>query len=193
MDVMKKNLAIFASGNGSNAENIIKFFQNDPSAEVKLVLSNKPEAYVLERAKNLGVPTFIFSRDDFYQSDVVLSTLLEQKIDWVILAGFLWLIPSNLTRAFPHRIINIHPALLPRYGGKGMYGHHVHKSVIEAGEKCSGISIHYVDEKYDEGKIIFQHECPVLESDTPGTLAARIHQLEHLHFPRVIKSEILKN
>ncbi len=190
---MKKNLAIFASGNGSNAENLIRFFKNDAAAEVALVLSNNPNAYVLERAKTLGVPTFSFSREEFFKSDKVLLELKEYNIDWVILAGFLWLVPKNIIQAYPHHIINIHPALLPKFGGKGMYGDFVHKSVIEAGEQCSGITIHYVDEQYDEGKTIFQAQCPVEAHDTPEKLAARIHELEYLHFPEVIKSEILKN
>lgn len=190
---MRRNLAIFASGNGTNAENIIRYFKDDPAAEVKLVLSNKADAGVLERARRLGVDTKVFSRQDFYQSEVVLKTLQEFNIDWVILAGFLWLVPIPLIRAFPHRIINIHPALLPKFGGKGMYGDAVHRAVLDAGEKCSGITIHYVDENYDEGKVIFQAQCNIEQGDTPEALATRVHGLEYAHFPQVIKNEILKN
>lgn len=182
-----KKIAIFASGSGSNAENIIRFFENDPRNRVSLVLCNKPDAYVLERAKRLGVPALVFNRERFYHSDLILDRLKAEAVDLIVLAGFLWKVPANLLAAYPDRIINIHPALLPKFGGKGMYGEHVHEAVITAGEKESGITIHHVNDRYDEGAAIFQATCPVLPDDTPDTLAAKVHALEYAHFPRVIK------
>lgn len=182
-----KKIAIFASGSGSNAENIIRFFENDPRNRVSLVLCNKPDAYVLERAKRLGVPVLVFNREQFYHSDLILDRLKAEAVDLIVLAGFLWKVPANLLAAYPDRIINIHPALLPKFGGKGMYGEHVHEAVIAAGEKESGITIHHVNDRYDEGAAIFQATCPVLPDDTPDTLAAKVHALEYAHFPRVIK------
>lgn len=182
-----KKIAIFASGSGSNAENIIRFFENDPRNRVSLVLCNKPDAYVLERAKRLGVPALVFNREQFYHSDLILDRLKAEAVDLIVLAGFLWKVPANLLAAYPDRIINIHPALLPKFGGKGMYGEHVHEAVIAAGEKESGITIHHVNDRYDEGAAIFQATCPVLPDDTPDTLAAKVHALEYAHFPRVIK------
>lgn len=182
-----KKIAIFASGSGSNAENIIRFFENDPRNRVSLVLCNKPDAYVLERAKRLGVPALVFNREQFYHSDLILDRLKAEAVDLIVLAGFLWKVPANLLAAYPDRIINIHPALLPKFGGKGMYGEHVHEAVIAAGEKESGITIHHVNDCYDEGAAIFQATCPVLPDDTPDTLAAKVHALEYAHFPRVIK------
>lgn len=182
-----KKIAIFASGSGSNAENIIRFFENDPRNRVSLVLCNKPDAYVLERAKRLGVPALVFNCEQFYHSDLILDRLKAEAVDLIVLAGFLWKVPANLLAAYPDRIINIHPALLPKFGGKGMYGEHVHEAVIAAGEKESGITIHHVNDRYDEGAAIFQATCPVLPDDTPDTLAAKVHALEYAHFPRVIK------
>jgi len=181
------NLAIFASGSGTNAEQIMRCFDRDPDHLVRLVLSNKPDAYVLERARSFGVPTLVFNRETFYRSQSVLDRLGELNIDLVILAGFLWMIPDYLLKAYAGRILNIHPALLPAFGGKGMYGMKVHEEVIRTGQKKSGITIHLVDEIYDHGKILFQAECPVLPDDTPDSLAARIHGLEHRHYPKVIR------
>lgn len=155
--------------------------------EVSLVLSNNPDAFVLERASRLKVPAYVFDREQFYTSDLVPGILREVGIDLIVLAGFLWLVPENILRGWPGRILNIHPALLPKFGGKGMYGERVHKAVIEAGEKETGISIHYVNEKYDEGQIIFQEKFPILPGDTPESIAERIHKLEHEHFPKVIE------
>lgn len=182
-----RNIAILASGSGSNAENIVRFFDKDPAVNISIILSNRKDAYVLQRAENLGVRSAWFSKDEF-QSENFLKYLA--NIDLVVLAGFLWLVPVYLVRAFPGRIINIHPALLPKYGGKGMYGMNVHRAVIENGEQVSGITIHYVNEKYDEGNIIFQSKCNVVEGETPESLASKVHQLEYEHFPVIIK-EIL--
>ena len=182
-----KSIAIFASGSGTNAEQIISHFKGSSSGRVKILCSNKTDAYALVRAEKHNIPTCIFSRDEFYKSDKVVELLKDEKIDLIVLAGFLWLVPLNLIRAFPDKIINIHPALLPKYGGKGMYGIHVHQAVIDSGDAESGISIHYVNEKYDEGKIIFQARCIIDRDDTPETLAEKIHQLEYEYFPKVIE------
>lgn len=182
-----RRIAIFASGSGTNAENIIKYFSTRNTAKVVLVLSNRREAYVIQRAEALKVKTYFFDRDDFYNSGRVNDLLLEHAIDFIILAGFLWLVPESIISAYPGRIVNIHPALLPRYGGKGMYGDRVHEAVIRNGDRESGITIHYVDKCYDEGSIIFQAKCKVDPSDTPSTLAARVHELEYRHFPVVIE------
>lgn len=187
-----RNLVIFASGSGSNAENIIRYFAQKPEFCVKKIYCNVPGAYVLERAKKYNIPSVVFNREEFRNPEKILRQLQEEETDCIILAGFLWLIPACITAAFPDRIINIHPALLPAYGGKGMYGHHVHEAVIAAGEKESGITIHYVNDHYDEGTTIFQARCPVLPTDTPDTLAARIHELEYQHFPEVIEETLLK-
>lgn len=187
------NIAIFASGSGSNAQRIIEYFKDSEDIQVKLLLSNNKNAYALERAKNFGVPTRVFNRKEFTESNTIVDELKKEDISWIMLAGFLWLIPENLIRAFPGRIINIHPALLPLYGGKGMYGHYVHAAVIEAKDKETGISIHYVNESYDEGTIIFQARCAVEEGDTPETVARKVQQLEHEHFPRVIEELIQKS
>jgi phosphoribosylglycinamide formyltransferase-1 len=187
----KKNIAIFASGSGTNAEQIILHFARSATARIKLLLSNKREAYALVRAANHGIPTRVFSRDEFYTSDKITDLLRSEKIDLIVLAGFLWLVPTNLIKAFPDKIINIHPALLPKYGGKGMYGMRVHQAVIDSGDSESGISIHYVNEKYDEGRIIFQARCKVVKDDTPESLAQKIHQLEYEYFPKVIEELII--
>ena len=181
------NLALFASGNGTNAQRIIEYFNISEKVSVGLVLTNNPKAFVLKRAVNFNIPSCVFSRDDFYHSDKIFSVLNGKGINTLILAGFLWLVPQNLLQAYPGRIINIHPALLPQYGGKGMYGMHIHEAVLAAKEKESGITIHYVNEKYDEGQVIFQAKCPVLADDTPENLAARIHELEYRYFPEVIE------
>lgn len=187
----KKHIAIFASGSGSNAENISRFFDKHPQIEVSLFLTNKPEALINQRAKTLGIPCYIFNRDDFYNSDKVVDELRKYNIELIVLAGFLWLIPSNLLRNFPKAIINIHPALLPKYGGKGMYGDRVHESVIQNKEMLSGITIHYVNEEYDAGDIIFQAKCSLDESETPASLAAKVHELEYRYFPEVIQSVLI--
>jgi phosphoribosylglycinamide formyltransferase-1 len=187
-----KRIAIFASGSGTNAERVMSHFSNRATAEVSIVLSNKPDAYVLERAAKFNVRTRVFDRDTFYNTSEIPDLLKELEIDLVVLAGFLWLIPPGLIRLFPDRMVNIHPALLPKYGGKGMYGRHVHEAVIANGEKESGISIHYVNEVYDDGKIIFQGKCKVLPDDTPESLARRVHGLEYEHYPRVIEELLEK-
>lgn len=187
-----KKIAIFASGSGSNAENIIQYFAQKPQFCVKSVFCNVPDAYVLERAKKYRIPSFVFNREEFRNPDKVFRQLQEQEINFIVLAGFLWLMPSFITAAWPNKIVNIHPALLPAYGGKGMYGHHVHEAVIAAGEKESGITIHYVNDHYDQGAIIFQAKCPVLPTDTPDDLAARVHELEYRYFPQIIAETILK-
>ena len=187
-----KKIAIFASGSGSNAENIINYFKNDTENVVKIVFCNKPDAYVLERAKRLSVPTFVFGREEFSHSDLVLNELKRLDIDLIVLAGFLWKVPDAIINAYPDRVINIHPALLPSYGGKGMYGMKVHEAVIAAGEKESGITIHHVNNHYDEGAIIFQAKCEIVPGDTPETLATKVHALEYEYFPRVIKELLEK-
>jgi phosphoribosylglycinamide formyltransferase-1 len=182
-----KNIAIFASGSGTNAENIVKYFSTRNSAKVVLVLSNKPEALVLKRAEALGVPSLFFDRDDFYVSGKVLRDLGKYSVDLIVLAGFLWLVPPAMVDKYRGRIINIHPALLPAYGGKGMYGDRVHREVIAAGDSESGITIHYVNEVYDSGDIIFQARCGVEPGDTPDSLASKVHALEYEHYPAVIE------
>jgi phosphoribosylglycinamide formyltransferase 1 len=184
----KKHIAIFASGSGSNAENIGRFFKDHPAADVCLILTNKPDAPVRERAKNLGIPCHVFNRDEFYGSEKVLDELKKYNVDLLVLAGFLWLIPTNLIQNYPKRIINIHPALLPKYGGKGMYGNRVHQSVIDNHEKESGITIHFVNEEYDAGDIIFQAKCSIEDEETPESLAEKVHGLEYRYFPEVIES-----
>lgn len=185
-----RRIAILASGSGTNAENIIKYFSTRNIAKVTLVLSNKREAYVLQRAAKLKVKSVFFDRDEFYGGQKVLDYLLESEIDLIVLAGFLWLVPENILKEFAGRIINIHPALLPGYGGKGMYGEKVHTAVIANHDKESGISIHYVNKNYDEGDIIFQARCKVDDSDTAETLASKVHALEYEFFPKVIEEVI---
>lgn len=180
------NIAIFASGSGSNAEQIIRVIRSHSDHSVTLVLTNNPDAFVLTRAAALSVPTLVFNRETFYHSTDILTVLKDAGTDLVVLAGFLWLVPDYLLEAFPQRILNIHPALLPDYGGKGMYGMRVHEAVLRDGQPKSGITIHLIDGEYDRGKILFQADCPVLPEDTPDTLAGRIHQLEHKHYPPVI-------
>lgn len=185
------NLAILASGSGSNAEAIVNHFRNHPFIKIKLILSNKPDAFVLQRAGKLDIPSAVFNREEFYTSDRVVDLLQSMKIDWIVLAGFLWLVPENLLKAYPNKIINIHPALLPKYGGKGMYGMKVHQAVIAAKEKQSGITIHLLNAKYDEGPTLFQAHVDIEENDTAETLAQKIHTLEHKHFPTVIENIIV--
>ena len=179
-----KNIAIFASGSGSNAENIILYFKNHPNVRVDSVWSNKKEAYVLQRAQNLGVESRYFTRDEFFGSDQIVTELKSRNVELIVLAGFLWLVPPEFVDAFT--FFNIHPALLPTYGGKGMYGSFVHESVLRNQEKESGITIHLVNKEYDKGEHLLQMKCPVFPDDTPETLALRIHDLEYKYFPRVI-------
>ena len=187
-----KKVALFASGSGSNVQNISEYFQSNPHVEINLVLSNNPNAYVLERAKKLGIPTHVFTRDTFYNTREVVKILEEAQTDFIVLAGFLWLVPQNLIHAFPNRIINIHPALLPKYGGKGMYGSKVHEAVILNGEKESGITIHYVNKHYDKGSVIFQARCTVNPDDSPESLAKKVHQLEYEHYPKIIEQLVMQ-
>jgi phosphoribosylglycinamide formyltransferase 1 len=184
-----KRIAIFASGSGSNAQKIIEYFSASKEIVVDSLWSNNENAYALIRAEKLGIETFTFESDEFYRSNEILDRLYDHRIDMIVLAGFLWLVPRNLTELFT--VINIHPALLPKYGGKGMYGANVHKTVLASKDKESGITIHQVNQDYDKGKIIFQATCPILPKDTPETLAARIHELEHQHYPRVIEEVLL--
>jgi phosphoribosylglycinamide formyltransferase-1 len=186
-----KRIALFASGSGSNAQKIIEYFADSELIKVDCLLSNKPDAFALERARNAGVDTLIFNREQFYHTSFVYDWLHSRKIDLIVLAGFLWLVPENLVREF--EIVNIHPALLPKYGGKNMYGMNVHKAVIEQKEKYSGITIHYVNEQYDDGAIIFQATCTVSRDDSPETLAEKIHALEHQYYPTIIEETILKS
>lgn len=182
-----KNIALFASGNGTNVQQIAEYFQGSKEVNVDCVVVNKKNIYVIERAKNLNIPCFYFNREDFYESNKVLNLMQERKIDYIILAGFLWLIPTNLLQAYNNKIVNIHPALLPKYGGKGMYGHHVHEAVVANKETESGITIHYANEKYDSGDIIFQARCVVEEKDSADDVAAKIHLLEKEYYPKVVE------
>jgi phosphoribosylglycinamide formyltransferase-1 len=185
--MISKNIAIFASGEGTNAQRIIDFFKNSEMVNVTLVVSNKEKANVLNRAKAASIETYLLNKSNFLESDSTIQFLKSKNIDLIVLAGFLWMIPENLVKAFPNKIINIHPALLPKFGGKGMYGMNVHRAVIEAKEKQSGISIHFVNEHYDEGEIISQQTCAVSENDTPESLAGKIHDLEYEFFPKAIE------
>ena len=184
-------IVILASGSGSNAENIIKYFNNNNLISVVKILCNKKNAKVFERANRLKVRSLYFNREDLYETDVIVD-LLKQEADYIILAGFLWKIPSKIIEAFPNRIINIHPALLPKYGGKGMYGMHVHNAVISNKECETGITIHYVNENYDEGTIIFQERFSVLSSYSAEDVAEKIHELEYEYFPKIIEKVILE-
>ena len=187
MEKRKKNIVLFASGNGTNAENIIRYFQEKKTVNILEVLTNNPRAGVIERAKKQNIPVFVFNRETISAPSGLIDHLLNMETDFIVLAGFLWKIPAELIRQFPQKIINLHPALLPEFGGKGMYGLHVHEAVIAAGKKKSGITIHYVDEIYDNGKIIFQAETEVLETDTAESLAEKIHALEYRYFPEIIE------
>ncbi|MFY0252842.1 phosphoribosylglycinamide formyltransferase [Chitinophaga sp. 30R24] len=182
-----KNIAIFASGAGSNAQKIIDHFRGSDKARVALIVCNKPGAGVLAIAAHEGIPSILIEREGFFHSDKYVQLLKEQQTDLVVLAGFLWKIPANLVQAFPNRIINIHPALLPKYGGKGMYGHFIHEAVVAAGEKESGITIHYVNEKYDDGEMILQERCIITPDDTPETVAQKVQALEHQWFPVIVE------
>ncbi|HZB13806.1 MAG TPA: phosphoribosylglycinamide formyltransferase [Chryseolinea sp.] len=181
-------IAIFASGGGTNAEAIIRHFKDHPLIKVALVLSNNPNALVLERAKKFAISTRVFNKNEFEQ---VADSLKEYKITHIVLAGFLWLIPTSLIKAFPNRIINIHPALLPKFGGKGMYGMKIHELVRTSNETETGITIHVINEKYDEGPILFQGRCEVSGTDSPQDIANKVHQLEYAHYPVIIEKWIL--
>lgn len=187
-----RNIAIFASGSGTNAENIIKYFSTKNTAKVCLVLSNNRQAMVLKRAEALNIRTVFFERKEFYVTGKVLRYLALYKIDFIVLAGFLWLVPENIVEQYSNRIVNIHPALLPSYGGKGMYGDVVHKAVINNHDSESGITIHYANKLYDSGDVIFQARCKVDPSDTPDTLASKVHSLEYKHYPEVIENLVVK-
>jgi phosphoribosylglycinamide formyltransferase-1 len=189
---MKKRIAIFASGSGSNAQKIMEHFKRNSEAEVVLILTNNPQAYVLQRADNFEIPSHIFTRDEFYHTDNIIKLLKNLQVDLIVLAGFLWLVPENLLKAFPNKIINLHPALLPKYGGKGMYGDHVHNAVLAAKEEESGITIHFVNEKFDEGEILHQSRFKIEPGDTLEMIKFKGQQLEHQHFPRVIESLLRK-
>jgi phosphoribosylglycinamide formyltransferase 1 len=185
-------VVVFASGSGSNAENVAEYFKNDQNVVISHILTNKKDAYVIKRAEKYQIPTLVFDRDDFYSSDKILDFLIENKTDLIVLAGFLWLVPKKMVDAFPRRIINIHPALLPKYGGKGMYGDKVHEAIVENREAESGITIHYVNDKYDDGDIIFQAKCKIDETDKPADVAQKVHLLEYEYFPKVIHTVISK-
>lgn len=185
----KKQIAIFASGAGTNAEKIIQHFKNSDVAAVKMIVCNNPRAGVLKIAEQNGIRCLIVEKNKFVQ-DGYVAEMHSAKIDFIALAGFLWKVPQPLIDGYRNKIVNIHPALLPKYGGKGMYGHYVHESVLNAGEVESGITIHYVDEHYDNGDVIFQTACPVLDGDTTDSLAKRIHTLEHLHYPKIIEQAL---
>ncbi|HMU45016.1 MAG TPA: phosphoribosylglycinamide formyltransferase [Chitinophagaceae bacterium] len=186
-----KKVAIFASGTGSNAEKIIDHFRRHRQVSISLIVSNNPEAGVLKIARKENIPSLVIEKESFLKGDAYVDELKKHGIDFIVLAGFLWKIPLTLIKAYPGKIINIHPALLPKFGGKGMYGRHVHEAVMASGEQQSGITIHFVDEIYDHGKIIFQASCPVKKDDTAHSLSARVLQLEHEHYPLIIE-ELLK-
>ena len=189
---MKKRIAIFASGSGSNAQKIMEHFKRNAEAEVVLILTNNPQAYVLQRADNFEIPAHIFTRREFYETDDVIRLLKNLQVDLIVLAGFLWLVPDSLLKAFPNKIINLHPALLPKYGGKGMYGDYVHKAVMAAGEDESGITIHFVSENFDEGEVIHQSKFKIEPGDNLEVVKFKGQQLEHHHFPRVIENLLKK-
>jgi phosphoribosylglycinamide formyltransferase-1 len=189
---LKKRIAIFASGSGSNAQKIMEHFKRSPDAEVVLILTNNPQAYVLQRADNFEVPSHIFTRREFYDTDDVIKLLKNLQVDLIVLAGFLLLVPASLLKAFPNRIINLHPALLPKYGGKGMYGDNVHKAVLANKEEESGITIHFVNEQFDEGEIIHQSKFKIDSGDNLEMIKFKGQQLEHHHFPRVVENLLKK-
>lgn len=186
----RTEVALFASGNGSNVQQIAEYFAKHNQIHIAMVLVNNENAFVIQRARNLNIPCFTFHRKDLYENKHVLNLLQQHAIDWIVLAGFLWLMPKDIIALYPNKIVNIHPALLPKFGGKGMYGHHVHEAVVAAGELQTGISIHYVNEQYDSGDLIFQAACPVKPADTPEDVAANIHLLEKKYFPPVLENII---
>lgn len=188
-----KRIVIFASGSGTNAENLIKFFQNNDNASVIQVLTNNPHAKVLERCKKLNISALSFNRIAFSKTNHVLNILKNNNPDLIVLAGFLWKFPEFILNEFPNKVINIHPALLPKYGGKGMYGMHIHNAVVANKETETGITIHYVNENYDEGAIIFQSKCKIETTDTAEDVAKKIHELEMIHFPKIVQSVLFSN
>ena len=190
---MGKNIAIFASGTGTNAKKIIEYFGGRTDIKVNLVVSNKKAAPVLDMAQSFGIETLVVNRNYFYETEEILQVLNQKNIDFIVLAGFLWLIPDYLVNTYTNRMVNIHPALLPKYGGKGMYGMNVHRAVKVAGEKESGITIHYVNAKYDEGNIIFQAACSLEQTDSPEIIAQKVRTLEHQHFAPIIESLIIRH
>tara|TARA_R110001599_G_scaffold115536_1_gene282329 strand:- start:10 stop:588 length:579 start_codon:yes stop_codon:yes gene_type:complete len=187
----KKRIAVFASGSGTNAEKIFEHFKDHQEVEVVLLLCNKETAGVLERAKRYNIPSFTFSRQGFYETQSVLNALHEHQVDTIVLAGFMWLVPAYLVEAFPNKIVNIHPALLPKFGGKGMYGMHVHEAVKAAGEKETGITIHLVNQQYDEGSILAQFSCYLSANDSPEEIARKVQVLEHENYAKVIENLVL--
>ncbi len=189
---MKKHIAIFASGSGSNAQKLMEHFKRNNDAEISLVLTNNPEAYVLQRADSFEIPTHTFDKQEFYETDDVIDLLKNLNVDLIVLAGFLWLIPQNMLNVFKDRIVNIHPSLLPAYGGKGMYGDKVHKAILDAKEKEGGITIHHVNEKFDEGEHIYQARYKIEDSDTLEIVKFKGQQLEHLHYPRIVENLVKK-
>jgi phosphoribosylglycinamide formyltransferase-1 len=190
--ILKKRIAIFASGSGSNAQKLMEHFKRNPDIEVALVLTNNSDAYVLQRADSFEIPSHIFDKHEFYKTDNIIDLLKNLDIDLIVLAGFLWLIPKNLIHEYPGRIINIHPAILPKFGGKGMYGDFVHKAVMEAGEPEGGITIHYVNENYDEGEYIYQAKYRIEKDDNLEMVKFKGQQLEHLHYPRIVEGLLKK-
>lgn len=188
---MKHHIAILASGSGSNAENIVRYFENSTDIKISLIVTNNPDAFVLERAKRLGIESLTITKSEFTAADSLIAELRKRSIDFIVLAGFLLLVPQKLIEAYPGRIVNIHPALLPKHGGKGMYGDRVHQAVVAAGDKESGITIHLIDAEYDKGTTFFQAKCPVHPGDTPNDVAEKVHALEYKHFPNIIE-EILR-
>lgn len=189
---MKKRIAIFASGSGSNAQKIMEHFKRNTEVEVSLVLTNNADAYVLQRADSFEIPSHVFDKQEFYKTDNIIDLLKNLDIDLIVLAGFLWLIPKNLIQEYPGRIVNIHPAILPKFGGKGMYGDFVHEAVMEANEAEGGITIHYVNENYDEGEYIYQAKYKIDKGDNLEMIKFKGQQLEHLHYPKVVESIIKK-
>lgn len=189
----KSRIAVFASGSGTNAEEIFKHFKHHPEISVVLLMSNNPNAFALQRAKNHGIDSDVFTREEFRDGSRLLESLKARKVTHIVLAGFLWLIPQYLLEAYPDRIVNIHPALLPSYGGKGMYGAKVHEAVKASGDLETGITIHLVNSKYDEGRILFQGRCAITADHSPDEIAACVHKLEYEHYPRVIEEWILSS
>jgi phosphoribosylglycinamide formyltransferase-1 len=188
----KQNIAVFASGTGTNADNLIRYFKETQTANISLIVCNNPNAGVLKVSDRNHIPYMLIEKEKFFRGDGYVAELKNAQIDFIVLAGFLWKLPSTLINAYRNKIVNIHPALLPKFGGKGMYGNFVHEAVLSAKEKESGITIHFVDEFYDNGKTIFQTTCPVYENDTTETLSKRIHELEYKYFPKVIE-EVIQN
>lgn len=189
---MKKRIAIFASGSGSNAQKLMEHFKRSNEIEIALVLTNNPDAYVLQRADNFEIPSHIFDKHEFYKTDEIIDLLKNLDIDFIVLAGFLWLIPQNLLNAYPGRIVNIHPALLPKFGGKGMFGDRVHHAVMAAQEHEGGITIHYVNENYDEGEYIYQARYKIEKDDSLEMIKFKGQQLEHLHYPKIVETLVKK-